>query len=280
MATDELLLPGYLFNTHAIYMMMADYAPLYKDFDFESYRCKHIFPSLQFAMPLSDGRCLSVYSDVEKTCKSFAQFSKADAEGYRELYNLAKTCVDDFIAPATYVPAEPILEQVVQLQSSEVGKTVLEYAEKTPRQIIHQYFENESVRGLMLYLTCMWGLPYDVEGLGYLALLYLNRAANYRLCAGGSHTVASALGKIIHENGGMALGPRRIKRIVIQDGSARGVEMDDGTILEARAVLSTIDPQQTFINLVGEEHLEGEFVEKKIRGTRTVWSNGGGWRPF
>ena len=262
LATDELLLPGYSFNTHAIYMMMADYAPIYKDFDFASYGCGHVRPSLQFLMPLSDGRSVKLYNDVESTCKSFAQFSKADADGYRELYNLAKNCVDDFIAPATYVPAIPILDQVVKLQSSEVGRVVMEFSEKTARQIIHQYFENDAIRAMLLYLTCMWGLPYDLEGMGYLVLLYLNRAANYQLCIGGSHTIASALGKIIHENGGMALGPQRIKRIIIKDKSARGVEMDDGAILEAKAVLSTIDPHQTFFNLVGEEHLEKEFIAK------------------
>ena len=33
LATEEITLPGYFHNTHAIYMMMMDYAPLYQDFD-------------------------------------------------------------------------------------------------------------------------------------------------------------------------------------------------------------------------------------------------------
>jgi phytoene dehydrogenase-like protein len=44
------------------------------------------------------------------------------------------------------------------------------------------------------------------------------------------------------------------------------VEMDDGTIYEAeKAVVSSIDPQQTFIKLVGEKQLDKEFAEK-IKG--------------
>ncbi|MDP2661458.1 MAG: hypothetical protein Q8R28_12095 [Dehalococcoidia bacterium] len=35
----------------------------------------------------------------------------------------------------------------------------------------------------MLYAACHWGLEYDMEGVGYLAVLHLNRATNYRLCA-------------------------------------------------------------------------------------------------
>lgn len=235
LATDELLLPGYIFNTHAIYMMMVDYAPIYKDLDFQAYGCGHVRPSLQFAMPLSDGRCVKLYNDVESTCRSFAQFSQADADSYRELHEIAKNCVDNFIAPATYVPAMPTLDQVVQLQSSEVGRIVMEFSEKSAREIIHQYFKSDAIRAMLLYLTCMWGLPYDTAGMGYLVLLYLNRAANYQLCKGESHTIASALGKMIHEHGGMVLGPQRIKRIIVEGGVARGVEMDDGSILETRA---------------------------------------------
>ena len=109
LATEEITLPGYFHNTHAIYMMMVDYAPLYKDFDLETaYKCSHIFPELQFTLPLSDGSAVCIYNDLEKTCRNFSQFSSHDAEGYRELHNLAKRCVDEFIAPATYVPPSPL----------------------------------------------------------------------------------------------------------------------------------------------------------------------------
>ena len=195
LATDELLLPGYLFNTHAIYMMMVDYAPVYKNFDFAAYNCRHVMPSLQVALPLLDGRCICIYHDLEKTCESLAQISQKDAENYRQLYQLSKKCVEDFIGPSTYVPAIPTLDQLVTLQNSEVGRMVMEYSEKSPKNIIGDHFENDSIRALLLYLTCMWGLPYDLEGMGYLVLLYFNRASNYQLCMGGSHTIASALGK-------------------------------------------------------------------------------------
>ncbi|MDY6972989.1 MAG: NAD(P)/FAD-dependent oxidoreductase [Thermodesulfobacteriota bacterium] len=262
LATDELLLADYLFNTHSIYMMMADYAPIYKDIDFEAYNCRHIHPDVQFALPLSDGRCICLYSDMEKTCESIARISPKDAESYRKLSRIAGMCVDGFIAPATYVPAVPPLDQVRQLQATDLGKMVLEYSEKSPQEIVHEFFEHESVRALMLYVSCMWGLHYDLGGLGYLVLLYLNRASNYRIARGGSHTIASALAKMIHENGGIALGPRRVNEIIIKEGAAQGVVLQDGTTLEAKAVISTIDPHQTFLKLVGEDNLEEDLTEK------------------
>jgi len=79
-------------------------------------------------------------------------------------------------------------------------------SEKSPRDMIEDLFENEHVRTMFLYLTCHWGLEYDVEGLGYLIALYINRATHYTLCAGGSHMLFQVLQKAMIENGGMIWG--------------------------------------------------------------------------
>lgn len=260
--TEEVTLHGFLHNTHAVYMMMADYAPIYADLKLEEYNVKHIYPPLQFVLPLSDGKCLCLYSDVDKTCDSIARFSKHDADSYRELYHRCKRYVDGFIAAATYVPAVPLLDQIVKLQQTELGRELAEFAEKSPRELIDEYFENEHVKALMLYVATEWGVGYNQPGMGYLVLLYLNRATNYRLVVGGSHMVTQALHKIIFENGGVALNTQEIKRIIVENGVATGVERADGTVFRAdKAVVSTIDPHQTFLKLVGEENLDSEFVE-------------------
>jgi phytoene dehydrogenase-like protein len=52
-----------------------------------------------------------------------------------------------------------------------------------------------------------------------------------------------------------------VKRIIVEDGTATGVEMEDGTVHKAtKFVASNLDPYQTFLDLVGEEHLDDHFV--------------------
>ncbi len=264
--TEAVTLGDFTHNTHAVYMMMVDYAPIYADFKLEEeYLVKHLYPSLQYALPLSDGRCVCLYSEVEKTCQSLAKFSQHDADSYRELYHIARRCVDEFIAPATYVPPVPALEQLVTLQQFDLGREILDYSEKSPKEIVEQFFEDEHVKALMLYIATQWGIDYDQPSLGYLVLLLLDRAANTRLVAGGSHMVAQALNKVIHEQGQVVLNNVRIKRIIIEDGAARGVELVDGSLIHARAVVSTIDPYHTFLEYVGEGNLDQEFA-LKIKG--------------
>ena len=267
LTTEIVTISDYLHNTHAIYMMMVNYAPVYADFMLdEVYKVKHIQPSLQFALPLSNGRCVCLYSDVDRTYNSIANFSQRDAESFRDLYHRTKRYIDEFIAPATYVHPTPVLDQVVRLQTTDIGREILELSEKSPKEIIDDYFENEHVKALMLYVTTQWGVPYNEAGLGYLVLLYLNRAMNYHLVVGGSHMVAQALHKVIHENKGMVWDNQRLKRIIVEEGTAKGVELEDGTVVRAdKAVVSTIDPHQTFLELVGEQNMDKEFVAK-IKG--------------
>jgi phytoene dehydrogenase-like protein len=263
LATAELTTVANVYhNSHAIYMMMVDYAPPYKDLHLEElYGLKHIYPPLQFAMPFTDGSCLCLYTDVDKTCSSIAKFSKQDAETYRQIYGKYKEWTEAFMAPATYVPPKSILDQVVLLQSTDMGREILELTEKSPKDLVYGLFTNERVRAMMLYIACMWGLDPEQEGIGYLTPLYINRASNYRLCVYGTHSLAQALYKVIMENGGLVLTAQEIKRIMVSDGKATGVEKEDGTIFEAdKAVISTIDQHQTFLKLVGEDKLDKDFV--------------------
>ena len=222
---------------------------------------KFIHPPLVMAMPLSDGRSLGIYSDVNKTCESIAKFSKKDADTYREVSHRYDAIMRKFIGPSTYLPVKEPLETIVELQQSEIGRVVNEITEKSPKEVVDELFEDEHVKALMLYATCIWGLEYDQTGLGFLIPLYIDRAANYRLCVGGSHYLASAISKVIYENGGLVLAAQNIKRVVVQNGTATGVEMADGTVITAdKFIVSSLDPEQTFMKLIGKENIDPDLT--------------------
>jgi phytoene dehydrogenase-like protein len=274
LATEDVTLGGFYHNTHAIYHMMVDYAPPYRDFELEKYRCNYIYPELQVAMPFTDGKSLCLYTDVERSCKSIARFSQKDADTYREASRKFAEMVDDYLAPATYVPALAPIELTIGMQKTEIGREIEEIQPKSPEDIVNELFENERVKTMMLYLATHWGVEHDMTSLGFLAALYINRAVNSRLCIGGSHRLSNAICRVIQEEGkGHIRGSQAIKRIVVENGTATGVELENGTIYEAeKAVISSIDPQQTFLKYVGEENLTDAFVEKIGKWNWETWS--------
>lgn len=250
-------------NTHAFFMMMTDYAPAYQDLELEStYGLKHIYPELQSVMLLNNGRALCMYRDVERTCSSIAKFSPKDAEAYRELTKKSELYMKEFIGPATYVQPLPPLEQAALLEKTEIGKEISALTPKSPREVVEEWFEDPSVKAWLLHNICMWGLGPEQDGLGYLIPLYIDRMYKYRIVEGGSHVLAQALVKAVLENGGKIITSVIPKKIIVEDGEAKGVEVEDGRFFEARkAVISTVNHHQTFLELVNREVLDDDFIE-------------------
>jgi len=272
-ATEELRQPGYRHNTHAIYMPMVDYAPAYKDLDLEKHQLEHIFPEVQFAMSFADGSSLCIYNEPEKTCQSIAQFSQKDADTYREFFKRAQVMMDEFIAPSTYVQPMPAFDQLMRLVKEPWHHEMNELQAMSPKQFVDDTFENDKVKALILYILCMWGMDPLQGGVGYLIPLYVNRASNYRLVVHGSHVLAAALTRDFMEHGGKIFSPYAVEKIVVEGGEAKGVQLSGGPYLEAKlGVVSTIDPQQTFLKYVGEEHLEPDFVEATSGWLWEHWS--------
>ncbi|MBI2862561.1 MAG: NAD(P)/FAD-dependent oxidoreductase, partial [Chloroflexi bacterium] len=73
--------------------------------------------------------------------------------------------------------------------------------------------------------------------------------------------------------GGTVWTSQLIKRIVVEDGAAKGVELTDGTVIHAKkAVVSSLDPHQTFFKLVGKDKLNPDFVASLEMWRWEKWS--------
>lgn len=83
--------------------------------------------------------------------------------------------------------------------------------------------------------------------------------------AGGSQALANTLVAAIREHGGEVRLRTPVRRIVIEGGRAAGVESADGQVHRAPLVVSNADVPRTFLELVGAEHLSGEFADR-VRG--------------
>jgi phytoene dehydrogenase-like protein len=274
LATELVTNPGLLHDTHAIYHMMVDYAPIFDDLEmYTKFDLDWIYPDIQVVMPFSDGTYLALYKDIERSYESIKKFSQKDADSFMDFAKWSQECMDIFLAPATYVNPMPSLLQVAKLEANEITRRDDAMTGLSPKEIVDDLFENDRVRALFLYLATMWGTEYDLEGLGYLVPLMINRGWHFRLCRGGSHHIAHLLGRHICENRSMVLTAQSIKRIIVEDGEAKGVELDDGTVIKAsKFVCSSINPHQTFFDLMSEKDLDSE-LSTRLKDWRYSYSS-------
>jgi len=272
LATEEILFPGYYSNIHAVYHMMVDYMPVLRDFDLGQHGLVWIKPNLQSAMLFEDGKSLMLTRMLEDTVDSIHKFSTKDAETFGRVMRSWRKIAREIPIPATYVPPMAPLDISVAMKRSAIGEEMLELTEHSPREIITNTFEDDRVRALMLHTCCMWGLDPDETGVGFFVPLLIDRGMNKAYCQGGSHKLAGALAREVVRAGGCILDSSQVNTITMQDGRVSGVELWEGRTLQAEVVVSSLDPQTTFIDLVGGDNLPPELKQAVDGWELDKWS--------
>jgi phytoene dehydrogenase-like protein len=272
LATEEILFPGYYSNMHAVYHMMVDYMPVIRDFDLDRHGLVWIKPNLQTAMVFDDGSSILLTRMIEDTADSFHKFSHKDAVNFGRVMRSWRKIVSEIVAPATYVPPMSPLDISIAMQRTQVGNEMLELVERSPLDIITETFENDKIRAILLYASCMWGLDPRETGIGFFVPLLLDRGMNKCYCHGGSHKFAGALSREIVRNGGIILESSQVNKINMHNGAVSGVELWEGRTLNSKVVISSLDPHTTFLDLVGADNLP-ENLKDSVEGWKLdKWS--------
>jgi phytoene dehydrogenase-like protein len=94
-----------------------------------------------------------------------------------------------------------------------------------------------------------------------------------RYSAGGYARLAEVCAEYVEERGGSFLTRQRVKRIIVEDGRAVGVETDQGE-LRADAIISNAGIQPTVLALAGAEHFPAEYVER-VTALEPSWAIAG-----
>jgi phytoene dehydrogenase-like protein len=271
LATEEVLYPCHYANTHAMYHLMVDYLPMMSDFNFSERGLLWIYPNAQTGMIFKDRRSLLLSRMQDCSYDSILRWSEEDANKFADWIRVINRMMDEILAPGTYVPPIPSLDLVVKTQKTKLGQQFLEMMEKSPYESVTETFKHPKVRALFLYIACMWGLDPTETG-AFLFPLMIWISMRKRQCYGGSHKMASLFGKDIVTNGGLILENAEVVKINVENGQAAGVELFDGTVIKAKAVASTLDPQSTFLRLVGENKISPTLAERCKAWKYDKWS--------
>jgi phytoene dehydrogenase-like protein len=79
---------------------------------------------------------------------------------------------------------------------------------------------------------------------------------------GGMGSLSEALKRSIEDKGGTVRLGTTVRRILIEEGRAVGVELNGGEEIRARVVVSNLDKNSTLLRLAGEEHVPEETASR------------------
>ena len=88
---------------------------------------------------------------------------------------------------------------------------------------------------------------------------------------GGTGAISNAIAEAARETGAEIRTQAGISKIIVKNGRARGVVLSNGDEIYSNVISSSIDPRQTFVNLLEDGNLSNDFLDEvrryKFRGS-------------
>ncbi len=135
------------------------------------------------------------------------------------------------------------------------------YGGMSYRQALASFFKEPK---LMAILGAV--LDYDL-GWAATSQMLIGFPGFFYYSKGGAQALADVFAKGVTKHGRELAFKATVTKILVQDGKAAGVELADGNKISSRYIVSNIDGRQTFLQLIGKQHLSPKFV-KELKETR------------
>jgi prolycopene isomerase len=172
------------------------------------------------------------------------------------------------LSPREAARAARLFAHILTISDAEA----LAWNDRTVEDFIRPFTDHAPTIGVFGFLLGLYFiLPYwEVsagEALWSFRRMIRDNALSYP--KGGSIAIPGAYCRLAEARGAEVRTGVGVRRIVVEGGRTRGVELADGTFLPARIVISTSSLRTTVTRLVGEAHFPPEYVARarSIKGS-------------
>jgi phytoene dehydrogenase-like protein len=239
--------------------------------------------------PMPDGDYLWRVNDHARTRREIARHSRVDAEAYDE-YGRAMVDMARFVKPIlNMTPPDPtsleprglkdllFLVRRFQALPDADQYNQIQLMTMSAVDFLDQWFETDVLKATMAASGIIGTfLGVRSPGTAYVLLHHYmgeidGAFRSWGLSRGGTGAISDAIAAAAREAGAEIRLQTPVSKILIREGAAVGVVLENGDYFTANIVSSSLDPHQTFLKLVGTEHLPDEFVDDvrryKFRGS-------------
>ena len=268
--TDEIA-PGFKVSA-AAYVSGLFRPQIIEDLELAKFGLKQVAFDPQAFCPFPDGRHLLLWYDLERTCKEIAKFSKRDAAAYRA-WDAMWSQVYELIEPMLLAPPVPIAELASLLRGPEAEELLRRLLFYSAEELLDEFFESDEVKAALANQSVIGhfsgpSAPGTAFTLAHNLLGNIDgKVGGWGFVVGGMGALPEILAKAARALGVEILLNSPVERIVVREGRATGVRLEDGRVIESRAIVSTADPKRTFLRMMEPDALPREFLEavRKIK---------------
>ena len=277
--------PGYRVSTLS-YLCSLLQPQIIRDLELARYGY-HIYPKdPSFFTAFPDGRHIFFFQEMQKTVEQLAKFSPRDAAYYPQYEeelaklaewvetllmqtppNIVRRRFDDLLALGKF--------GLRGLKLGDEGLVrMVKVMTQSVRDFLDERFESPEIKTTLATDGVIGtnGGP-ATPGTAYILLHHvMGGAAGARglwgFIRGGMGTISESLAASARAHGATIRTDAAVSQILVRDGQAVGVVLENGEELRANVVVSNADPRRTFLGLIEDRHLPGDFLHS-IRNFRS-----------
>ena len=287
-AVTEEVFPGFKFSVCS-YVVSLLRPEIIRDLDLPRHGLE-ILPLDGTFTPMLNGDYLWRVNDHGKTRREIARHSKLDADAYDE-YGKAMADMGRFVKPIlSHDAARPdeahdskglqdllFLGKRFQQLSGEDKYNQVQLMTMSAVDFLDQWFETDVLKATMSASGIIGTfLGVRSPGTAYVLLHHYmgeidGAFRSWGFARGGTGAISNAIADAAREAGVEIRTKTPIAKIKLVNGKAKGVVLENGDEIDATVVSSSVDPRLTFMKMIGEKELPGDFVEDikryKFRGS-------------
>src|SRR5262249_48510752 len=186
-----------------------------------------------------------------------------DAKTLRRWHDDFVPIVEKILAPEARSPPLPPEARRALLSRTSAGRRLLDVSTLSPLEFVEKEFEHPTIKAGLLFFNGLREVDVRLEGFGHHIAALIASPAKAQMVRGGSAALGRALETAVHETGGEIALATEPKRILVEGGRAIDIETRDGEIIRAKhLVASSLNPHQTFLDLLGEGLLPRDIRER------------------
>jgi phytoene dehydrogenase-like protein len=230
-------------------------------------------------VPLSPDQALLFSGDHDKDRATVAALSPADVDAWDRVHDDIEACADVLREIALETPANLGGGMIDLLRAGKLANRVRKLTPELQHRLIKlmtmsvadflsEYLDNSTLKAILAMQSFIgtYTSPY-AQGSAYVLLHHFFGIVNGRKGAwgharGGMGAITQAMARSAEAHGGEIEVDAPVANVLIESGVARGVVLEDGRVIRARAVAANTHPKLLFQRLVGKEHLDTGFAER------------------
>jgi phytoene dehydrogenase-like protein len=279
--TEEDVFPGYKVST-AAYVNSLFRPEIIRDLRLHEYGFEVVERNPASFSPFADGRYLMLGGDPASDLREIAKFSRRDAERYPEYERMLERVAS--VLEPTLVRVPPNVERTKLSDLLEILRLGIDFKSLGPalgeavevlagaaRPILDRWFESEELKATLATdaIIGAFAAP-SMPGTAYVLFHHVMGETNgkkgvWSYVRGGMGGLTQALARAAQALGVEIRTKAEVAHILVKDGAAVGVALENGDEFGARNVASSVDCRLTFERFLNPALLPPDFLAELRR---------------